>query len=64
MLKAEQVPDAVRVAAHNAWWQDNSTWADVAAAVINAWPGMRMMVDIDTGDDAAIKLPLPQEPRE
>ena len=31
------------------------------AAAINAWPGMRMMVDIDTGDDAAIKLPLPQE---
>lgn len=24
-------------------------------------PGMRMMVDIDTGDDAALKLPLPQE---
>lgn len=30
-------------------------------AMIRAWPGMRMMVDIDTGDDAAIKLPLLQE---
>lgn len=38
----------------------NQARAAIAAA-LNAWPGMRMMVDIDTGDDAAIKLPLPQE---
>ena len=31
------------------------------AAAIAAWPGMRIMVDIDTGDDSALKLPLPQE---
>ena len=31
------------------------------AAALNAWPGIRMMVDIDTGDDSALKLPLPQE---
>lgn len=30
-------------------------------AALESWPGMRIMVDIDTGDDAAIKLPLPQE---
>ena len=30
-------------------------------AMLKAWPGMRMMVDIDTGDDAAIKLPLPPQ---
>ena len=30
----------------------------VAEGLLKAWPGMRMMVDIDTGDDAAIKLPF------
>ena len=33
-----------------------------ALVLLENWPGVRMMVDIDTGDDAAIKLPLPQEP--
>lgn len=31
------------------------------AAGLAAWPGLRMMVDIDTGNDAAFKLPLPTE---
>jgi hypothetical protein len=31
------------------------------AAMLASWPNIRMMVDIETGDDAALKLPLPQE---
>lgn len=69
MLKAEQVPsEVIRKAMHTFQVQmdeeENSfgqSWAIILAAAINAWPGMRMMVDIDTGDDAAIKLPLLQE---
>lgn len=30
-------------------------------AIVENWEGMRMMVDIDTGDDAAIKLPLTEQ---
>ena len=34
---------------------------EALAAALNAWPGIRMMVDLDTGDDSALKLPLPKE---
>lgn len=62
MLKPEQVPPDAMYAA---WKAINAgmTLNDAIAAAINAWPGVRMMVDIDTGDDAAIKLPL-TEPRD
>ncbi len=60
MIKPEMVPPDAMYAA---WKCMNAgmTLNDAIAAALNAWPGMRMMVDIDTGDDAAIKLPLQQE---
>ena len=60
MIKPEQIPDGVYYAAHDAVSRGASI-REVIAAALNAWPGMRMMVDIDTGDDAAIKLPLPPQ---
>lgn len=60
MIKSEQVPkEAMEAAAVQL--SNGKTTAEAIAAALNAWPGVRMMVDIDTGDDAAIKLPLPQE---
>lgn len=72
MLKAEHVPEEVLkalAASMNCGWalqtdEDRRVLAEHAAAVINSWPGVRMMVDIDTGDDSALKLPLPQEKRD
>lgn len=66
MIKPEQVPMEVCEALQNALLaafskSQETTYNRIIAAALNAWPGMRMMVDIDTGDDAAIKLPLPQK---
>lgn len=56
MIKPEQVPDEVSIALIDGLAKGRAK--DAIAAALAAWPGMRMMVDIDTGDDAAIKLPL------
>lgn len=65
MINAKQIPDevveAARYAFHNATGPTVADdWHVALAAALNAWPGIRMMVDIDTGDDSALKLPLPQ----
>ncbi len=72
MIKPDQIPDEVVKAVErllNLYLVGGLTQSEghsighaLVEAAINAWPGMRMMVDIDTGDDAAIKLPLTQEP--
>lgn len=69
MIKPGNVPEAVWHTAMSTYHKTikkrpGSAWQEAIAAALNAWPGMRMMVDIDTGDDAAIKLPLPQETRD
>ena len=67
MIREEQIPpEAVEAAARaigeETYVGNKQTLRDAATAAIlaalEAWPGMRIMVDIDTGDDAAIKLPL------
>jgi len=68
MIDAKQIPDEV-VEAARAAYRDGFEQLDSheeimrasIAAALSAWPGIRMMVDIDTGDDSALKLPLPQE---
>lgn len=68
MIKPEQIPDEVVKAARHAFYNAtgptiSDDWRTALTAGLAAWPGLRMMVDIDTGDDAALKLPLTQEPR-
>ena len=61
MIRPEQIPQSAWLAMRDQMREGIRNEATLIAAALNAWPGMRMMVDIDTGDDAAIKLPLPQE---
>ena len=60
MIKPDMIPKECFVAYQRAF-KGGGGVGDAIAAALNAWPGMRIMVDIDTGDDAAIKLPLPKE---
>ena len=76
MIRSDMIPDeVVEAAARKFAFYAGYTWgskgldhdairgeaAMVILSALNAWPGIRMMVDIDTGDDSALKLPLPQE---
>lgn len=64
MIKPENVPTCVAEKLRRMVYDFETNEYVLIAAALNAWPGVRMMVDIDTGDDAAIKLPLPQETRD
>ena len=59
MVKPEMIPDEVVKAA--LLTDERLGMRTVIAAALDAWPGVRMMVDIDTGNDSALKLPLPTE---
>ena len=63
MLKAEQIPVEVMNEFHNALAHDESC-AEAIAAAINAWPGMHKWDTAQVWHQAAIVLPLPQEPRD
>ena len=66
-IKPEQVPDAVARAMKDAMLREGSTFKDIAAAALNAWPGMMTACDLRLPDGrlvhigGAIILPLPQE---
>jgi hypothetical protein len=67
MLRAEQVPLEVKNAISAARKKGASS-AEIAAAAINAWPGMMPVSEVFTaGGDfyrPHLILPLPQEPRD
>lgn len=62
MLKAEQVPLNVRNAI-SAARKNGASSAEIAAAAINAWPGMEQMRRRN-GQGKGFFLPLPQEARD
>lgn len=59
MLKPEQVPEAAFKAAHHKWLDTNSTWDEVVAAALNAWPGA---FPYSMGQPQIV-LPLPPPPK-
>lgn len=61
MLKAEQVPLEVKNAISAARKKGASS-AEIAAAAINAWPGMWHIKAVDF--EGKVILSLPQEPRD
>ena len=67
MIKPEQVPYNVTREALTAWIGSEGTIMQAMeraiAAALNAWPGMEV-VDKVVGDDVALLLPLPTEPRD
>lgn len=66
MLKANQVPkELIEIARYAYWHGPNAGFADVIAAVINAWPGKKAVTEYYLCEsdhfEPAIILPL-QEP--
>ena len=66
-IKAEQVPDEVETAMKDAMLREGSTFKDIAAAALNAWPGMMTACDLRLPDGrlvhigGAIILPFPPQ---
>jgi hypothetical protein len=59
MIKPEQIPQAVKMAWHKAYWEDDMSDMEAFVAALNAWPG----AELDTGDlrGRVLILPLPKE---
>ena len=67
-IKAEQVPDEVETAMKDAMLREGSTFKDIAAAALTAWPGMLTRPSVPDGvwhsydcSHARIILPLPPQ---
>ena len=60
MIRTEQVPDEVVLAARIAYEKHMSSREAIAAA-INAWPGAVQEQAVFTMDDDCLILPMPQE---
>ena len=63
-IKPEQVPEAVARAMNDAMLREGSTFKDIAAAALNAWPGV---FENPAGDYLLLKrnaLILPFPPQE
>jgi len=60
VIDQKQIPQPVCYAIRNyiLTYGYNSDPSELAAMALAAWPGARKMVDLDTGDDRAIRLPL------
>ena len=67
MIRAEQIPDEVVEAAHDADAAcDGKDWMRVAiAAALNAWPGVTTTSWFENSvRKAVLNIPLPQEARD
>lgn len=68
MIKPEMVPEAAFKAAHHKWLDPNSTWDEVVAAALNAWPEAKRVKGYFTHDtdyyEPAFILPLPTQENE
>ena len=65
MLKAEQIPDKVVIAAREAWLRSDvnaqSDWRAAIAAALNAWPGVCKSESV-CGWSKWIELPIEEQP--
>ena len=65
MLKAEQIPDKVVIAAREAWLRSDvnaqSDWQVAIAAALNAWPGVCKGESV-CGWSKWIELPIEEQP--